>query len=267
VKYQPVSDQILKRFWMRRNLWRSHHYYYDIDAVRLPHKTADNRNITLRSQQYSGKFDKSIGETVSSPRARQKRNGYTPSYYHHSGRNRRTTDWWYDSLNIIIKQQHAYLGHLQHLKDNQGMLVDYYGMPLGFNINTRPFNQAHFAVFPPSLIEPCLLAGTSPKACGHCSAPYTRQPTCDCKPVDNSGKCIVLDPFVGSGTVALTAIKNDRDYIGIDISSEYVSMAKKRIAKETKQLKFAFSNTSSFHPDPILGTPAGKGSNSFKTCP
>jgi site-specific DNA-methyltransferase (adenine-specific) len=57
----------------------------------------------------------------------------------------------------------------------------------------------------------------------------------------------VLDPFVGSGTVAITAIKHDRDYIGIDISSEYCEMARHRIAQETKQFKFSFSNPSAFH--------------------
>ena len=247
VKYQPVSDQILKQYWIPKNLWRSHHYYYNIDAIRLPHKTATNRNITGRSQKYSGKFDKSICETVSSPRARQNRNGYTPSYYHPTGRNRRTTDWWYESLQLIIKQQHTYLNLMAHIQNNQGLLIDETGMPLGFNINTRPFKQPHFAVFPPTLIEPCLLAGTAPSACANCSAPYTRQPTCDCKPACNRGKCIVLDPFVGSGTVALTAIKHDRDYIGIDISQEYCDMARQRITQETKQFKFSFSNPSAFH--------------------
>ena len=41
---------------------------------------------------------------------------------------------------------------------------------------------------------------------------------------------IILDPFMGSGTTAIAAIKNNRNYIGIDISRHYCSMAKKRIA-------------------------------------
>ena len=53
---------------------------------------------------------------------------------------------------------------------------------------------------------------------------------------------IVLDPFMGSGTTAITAIGNDRKFIGIDISSEYCELAKKRIEKnmissEVKLLK------------------------------
>lgn len=42
---------------------------------------------------------------------------------------------------------------------------------------------------------------------------------------------IVLDPFMGSGTTAITAMENKRDYIGIDISPDYCKMAKKRIEK------------------------------------
>ena len=245
--YQPVSNRILKKFWMRKNLWHSHQYFYDIDAIRLPHKTSNDRNISDHSQKYKGKFDKKICETVSSPRARQNRNGYTPSYYHPTGRNRRTTDWWYESLDLIIKNQQAYLKHLENIKETQGLLIDKAGAPLGFNVNTKPFKQAHFAVFPPTLIKPCILAGTSPKACAHCGAPYTRitkrtrqnksycAPTCNCNPQKNTGKCLILDPFIGSGTVALEALNNNRAYLGIEISKEYTAMSRQRIKQATQQ--------------------------------
>jgi len=45
-------------------------------------------------------------------------------------------------------------------------------------------------------------------------------------------KGVVLDPFIGSGTTALAAIRLDRNYVGIDISSEYCQLAKKRIKEE-----------------------------------
>ena len=47
---------------------------------------------------------------------------------------------------------------------------------------------------------------------------------------------VVLDPFMGSGTTAIAAIKNNRSFIGIDISPEYVEMANNRIAQERIQL-------------------------------
>lgn len=51
----------------------------------------------------------------------------------------------------------------------------------------------------------------------------------------------VLDPFMGSGTTAIAAMRNARDYIGIELSSEYVEMAEQRIASETSALDFSVS--------------------------
>jgi len=48
---------------------------------------------------------------------------------------------------------------------------------------------------------------------------------------------VVLDPFVGSGTTAIAAIRTGRHYIGIDISPEYCEMARERIRIENSQLK------------------------------
>lgn len=53
---------------------------------------------------------------------------------------------------------------------------------------------------------------------------------------------IVLDPFMGSGTTAIAAIRHDRKYIGIDIAPEYCEMAEKRIAEEIKQIRFKFAD-------------------------
>lgn len=51
---------------------------------------------------------------------------------------------------------------------------------------------------------------------------------------------IVLDPFIGSGTTALAAIESGREYIGIDISSEYCKLSIKRIEEESKNQKELF---------------------------
>lgn len=50
---------------------------------------------------------------------------------------------------------------------------------------------------------------------------------------------IILDPFIGSGTTAISAIKNNRHFIGIDISKESCVMAKERINRELNQLKLS----------------------------
>lgn len=53
---------------------------------------------------------------------------------------------------------------------------------------------------------------------------------------------IVLDPFVGSGTTALAALKDGRKYVGYDISKEYVQLAENRINRFKNQLKINFEN-------------------------
>lgn len=75
-----------------------------------------------------------------------------------------------------------------------------------WSINTEPFADAHFAVFPPALVSPCVLAGS-----------------------DEGG--LILDPFMGSGTVGVVARQLNRRFVGIEIKPQYAAMAKKRIAK------------------------------------
>ena len=228
-----------------------------------------------------------------------------------------------------------------------------------WEIATQPYAEAHFATFPTKLVEPCLLAGSSPKACGQCGAPWRRvivstgavnerkredigtvrlssegwrrdtnsgdadgarglsgatyqpqraatgawEPTCDCCPktcsacaapwqrtvergelageariqpgprpaadergvsasglartngrtwresdtvvwnatcdcdappteADDSGRCIVLDPFAGSGTVGVVARWYGRDFVGLELNGDYCRMARRRILLE-----------------------------------
>ena len=75
-----------------------------------------------------------------------------------------------------------------------------------WSVATQPYAEAHFATFPPKLIEPCILAGC---------------PT--------GG--VVLDPFFGSGTVGEVAIRHSRHYLGIELSAAYIQLAEKRLGK------------------------------------
>lgn len=81
-----------------------------------------------------------------------------------------------------------------------------------WTVNTKPFKEAHFAVFPEKLIIPCILAGC-PKG------------------------GIVLDPFSGSGTTGIVCVKNNRKFIGIDINKEYIEMSAKRIKDAQQQMR------------------------------
>ena len=74
-----------------------------------------------------------------------------------------------------------------------------------WTVATRPYKGAHFATFPPDLIEPCILAGS--------------------KPGD-----IVLDPFMGSGTTAQGALQHGRRALGCELNSEYIDLIHQRLA-------------------------------------
>lgn len=76
-----------------------------------------------------------------------------------------------------------------------------------WTVGTRPFKGAHFATFPPALIEPCILAGS------------------------RAGD-VVLDPFGGSGTAGVVARRHSRHYLLIDLNPAYCRMAEERIAGE-----------------------------------
>ena len=92
-----------------------------------------------------------------------------------SGRNRRTSDWYFESLDATIKQQQAYLSHLEHVRENGGLLLSDDGTPLAFDVSTKSFKDAHFAVFPPDLVEPIIKASTSEHGrCSTCGAPWKR---------------------------------------------------------------------------------------------
>jgi len=155
-----------------------------------------------------------------------------------------------------------------------------------WEIPTYSYAGAHFATFPPKLVEPCILAGTSPRACEICGAPWKRvtakgepdeewkascgadssgeyhgmaqkdyttagaenpsevkarilegmrkrettgwQPTCPC---DNEGKerCLVLDPFAGSGTTGEVALKHGRGYLLIELNRDYEELIRRRL--------------------------------------
>ncbi len=137
-----------------------------------------------------------------------------------------------------------------------------------WTVPTSPYSGAHFATFPEKLIEPCILAGTSPQACEHCGAPWQRvverangeaqrvggiktttfsprsdgngaggyypmftttgwQPTCRCENT-GAGRCVVLDPFAGSGTTARVALRYQRRAILCELNADYLTLQEER---------------------------------------
>lgn len=138
-----------------------------------------------------------------------------------------------------------------------------------WDVLTKPFADAHFAVFPEELAEIMIRSGCPQWICKRCNKARVRivEPgerietggsrqkdtpgisnkaintgyrpkiaigytDCGCATGYNTG--VVLDPFVGSGTTAIVAKKTGRNYVGIELNPEYVAMAQERL-KETKR--------------------------------
>ena len=74
-----------------------------------------------------------------------------------------------------------------------------------WTVPTRAFKGAHFATFPPDLIRNCIAAGCPPNG-------------------------VVLDPFMGAGTTAIVARELGRNYLGIELNADYVSLAENRVS-------------------------------------
>ena len=80
-----------------------------------------------------------------------------------------------------------------------------------WKVTTKPYKAAHFAVFPSELIEPCILAA---------SEEYDT----------------ILDPFMGSGTTAYTARRNNRHYYGCELHEDYGHLIQQRVPPSVIEL-------------------------------
>lgn len=159
---------------------KSPRYYFDLDAVRVP-------TVTIRPEALTWARDSKEAD-VPGQSTRQHRASRTLNQ-NQTPRHASATDntGW---KNHVIEAAEA--------GRNPGDV---------WEIPTRPFTGAHFAVFPPEIPERCILAST------------------------REGDT-VLDPFSGSGTTGMVATKHGRQYIGIDLNADYHELAlKTRLAQ------------------------------------
>ena len=105
-------------------------------------------------------------------------------------------------------EKYAFVGdnHTCH-KDDDGRYMK--NRRSVWNVSTKPFKEAHFATFPPDLIEPCILAGC---------------------PLGGT----VLDPFMGAGTTAVVAERLGRKWVGSELNPDYCNIAMNRINSGVK---------------------------------
>lgn len=150
-------------------------YYYDYEAIKEPCSTFENRPfgaVRERTHNYNSKHLKARGFKT------------------------KTND-----SNTIQRLQH----HGKNIPTSK-----HRNKRSVWTVPTAQFKEAHFATFPPKLIEPCILAGC---------------------PVDG----VVLDPFMGSGTTAEVALKLQRNFIGFEINKEFIEIAEKSRLSSVQQ--------------------------------
>lgn len=94
-------------------------------------------------------------------------------------------------------------------------------------------------VLSPRLIEWCILASSSARACGVCGTPWRRLPAsagragrwrAGCSHTNGRGRCLVLDPFCGPAPVGVAAVRLGRSYLGVERNAERATRARRRLS-------------------------------------
>ncbi len=188
-------------------LTRSPDYFFDLDAIRVPARSSLNRpTITGTATKY--------GTGVGRPE------WSGPSAGTNSG----------------LEKMKARGLTAHPLGKNPG---DVWTMP------TAAYRGAHFATFPESLVERPLKATCPQRVCRACGLAWRRasvvrdlgmlavkgqlRKSCACESRDWQPG-VVLDPFMGAGTVGVVAARHDRRWIGIELSDRFAALARNRIA-------------------------------------
>ncbi len=182
---------------------KSARYAYNAEAVRRAASTNTNARVAQNVAAQAGSLRANGGAKTNGPmRAVVRRpkvadagSGIRANESYECGmsgavlndRNFRNTDLFFDSLEPPF-----------------GLITDADGTPLAIDANPHGFSEAHFATFPPKLVEPLILAGCP--VGGH-----------------------VLDPFGGSGTTGLVADRLGRHCTLIDLNPGYAEMADRRL--------------------------------------
>lgn len=179
---ESVHDRCTKAHEYLFLLSKSERYWWDAEAMQENAKTAGSA-IKMADGWDTG--EGGHGAFHRQGREKGKKNGAVQS----ATRNRRSV-WPID--------EDEFEQFLQWKEEQEALRSDIW------SISTRPYKGAHFATFPPKLIEPCILAGC---------------------PVGGT----VLDPFFGAGTTGMVAKQHGREFVGIELNPEYLKLAEERI--------------------------------------
>jgi len=267
----PVKDRFTLSYEPVFMLVKNRNYWFDLDAVRLPHKESSRKRV-LRAVSNKHKYlnhpEYSGGGGINKPRPNRRKLSIKfselfdkPDREYHREQNMTFSQYQYAEGDYLVVNLHP-------LGANPGDV---------WTIPTQPFPEAHFATFSEKLVEPMIKAGCPRWICKKCGKPRERivksekvgdsqkrggyivggdgvytgnvysiphkhakkefvgWTDCGCGVGWESG--IVLDPFGGSGTVGIVAEKLGRNSILIDLNKEYCEMAYKRLKSMAVQVK------------------------------
>jgi site-specific DNA-methyltransferase (adenine-specific) len=183
-----IRDRLSCTYEVLYFLTRSKRYFFDLDAIRAPHRTTQRQTTGDPHRSYP---PAGTGAPMRPGRSQNSNSG------------------------LSRLKARGLAGH--PLGKNPG---DVWALP------TAGYRGAHFATFPVRLIERPLLATCPSAVCAACGKPMSTS-RCGCQAPHLPG--LVLDPFLGSGTVAVAAEQFSRDWLGIELNPMYAELARARI--------------------------------------
>lgn len=217
---------------------KSKKYYYDAEAIKQPIKESSVQRMARAisdKQKYSsgaGEGQKSHGLKQPKPNENKVHNVIGGNKHKnmdvpgqqlhtiHRTRNSNGTEWDNESGLVNMRDVWNYNSpyatwewlFANYPEEVINPMWEKYFLDAGYKsdvwtITTKPFKDAHFAAFPYDIPYNCIMAGCV-------------------------GGGVVLDPFFGAGTTGLVARKLNRNFIGIELNPDYISIAEKRLRGE-----------------------------------
>jgi len=186
---ESITDRCTKAHEYIFLFSKSRKYYFDHIAIKEPVAESSIKRLSQNIDQQNG-----------STRAVGKSNGPMKAVYSRSSRDsfKRT-----NSKRAAVIPNQSYATHRSERSESDYDLLTRNKRSV-WQVSTKPYKGAHFATFPIDLIEPCVLAGSR---------------------VND----VVFDPFMGSGTTAAAALRNQRLYLGCELNPEYESLQVERL--------------------------------------
>jgi len=180
---ESVRDRCTKAHEYIFLLSKSPTYYFDWQAMQEPAVGG-----AKGSEFHTGKTgEHQLGRASKTPRAKGNARTFRGGGAYTQGRS-------FDNSAVVERESHGNVPNESGMRNRRSV----------WSVSTKPFKEAHFATFPPDLIEPCVLAG--------CPEGGT-----------------VLDPFFGAGTTGVVCQKHDRNCVGIELNPAYFDIAAKRL--------------------------------------